>query len=207
VYEWGIAAPTTIPTIIAGASTGLTGDYNVKYTYCRKESTTVVSESNPSDAAAAAVTLANQSLSVTWTASTDSQVTHVRIYRTAAGGGTYYHDQDVAIGTTTLDTTTADGSLGSEVLTTHNRPPLGTVTAGPTYNGTCFIIKDNLLYYSLPKQPEYWPTLYYIEVSPPQFPLQAIVFYNSQPYVLTKHKIYYIQGTGHNSFFPFPLDS
>lgn len=207
VYEWGIAAPGTAPTIAAGASTGLTGAYNVKYTYCRKSGSTVICESNPSDAGAAAVTLSNDSLSISWTASSDSQVTHVRVYRTAAGGSTYYHDQDVAVGTTTLDTTTADGSLGSEVATTHDRPPLGSVVAGPSYGGVCFILKDNLLYYCSAKQPEYWPSTYYLEVSPPQFTLQAIVFYNSQPYVLTKQRMYYIQGTGHNSFFPFPLDS
>jgi len=67
VYEWGHDAPGTAPTIDTGALTGLTGDYNAKYTYCRKEGSTVVFESNPSDAGAAAVTLANGSLSVTWT--------------------------------------------------------------------------------------------------------------------------------------------
>jgi hypothetical protein len=207
VYEWGVDSPTTVPTIIAGAKTGLTGAYNAKYTYCRKESSTVVYESNPSSAAAAAVTLTNGSLSVTWTASSDTQITHVRIYRTTAGGSIYYLDQDVAIGTVTVDTNTADESLNTEVAINHDRPPLGTIAAGPTYNGTCFILKDNLMYYCLPKQPEYWPTEYFIEVSNPQFALQSIVFYNSQPYCLSKRKIYYIQGTGHNTFFPFGVDS
>jgi len=82
VKEWGITAPTVAPTIVAGALTGLTGAYNAKYTYCRKSGSTVIAESNPSPAGAAAVDLNNGSLSVTWTASGDSQVTHVRIYRT-----------------------------------------------------------------------------------------------------------------------------
>lgn len=207
VYEWGIEAPTTAPTLAAGASTGLTGDYNAKYTYCRKVGTTVVSESDPSPAGAAAVTLSDGSLSVTWKASTDSQVTHVRIYRTLTDGTSYYHDQDVAIGTTTLDTTTADGSLGDEVATDHDRPPYGTYCCGPNYNGTCFMIYSNLLYYSLPKQPEYWPSTYYIEVSPPQHPGQCIVFYNGAPYFLSKHEIYHIQGTGHLSFFPYRMNA
>lgn len=204
VYNWGIAAPDTAPTIATGASTGLTGDYNAKYTYCRKSGSTVICESDPSDAGTA-VTLANGSLSITWTASSDSQVTHVRIYRTLTDGGTYYHDQDVAIGTTTLDSTTADASLGGEVATDHDRPPSGSYVAGPNYNGTCFIAFNNLLYYCLPKQPEYWPQTYYIEVSPPQFPIQCVVFYDGQPYCLTKHQIYHIQGTGHESFFPYDM--
>ncbi len=207
VKEWGITAPTVAPVLAAGASTGLTGAYNAKYTYCRKSGSTVICESDPSPAGAAAVTLANGSLSVTWTASGDSQVTHVRVYRTLAGGSTYYHDQDIAIGTVTVDTTTADGSLGSEVATNHDRPPLGTIVVGPNYNGTCFIAKDNLLYFCLPKQPEYWPTTYFVEVSPPQFPIKAVVFFNGAPYCLTKHEIYNIQGTGQETFFPYPMNA
>jgi hypothetical protein len=203
-YEWGIAAPTAAPTITTGAKTGLTGAYNAKYTYCRKVGSVVVCESNPSPAAAAAVTLANGSLSVTWTASSDAQVTHVRVYRTLTGGATYYHDQDIAIGTVAVDTTTADGSLGSEAASTHDRPPTGgTCMVGPNYNGTCFMAVGNLLYYCLPKQPEYWPAAYYIEVSPIQYPMKSVVFFNGQPYCLTTHEIYVIQGTGADSFFPY----
>jgi len=207
VYEWGVAAPGTVPTIVAGALTGLTGDYNAKYTYCRKEGSTVVYESNPSDAAAAAVTLANGSLSVTWTASTDSQITHVRIYRTTAGGSTYYHDQDVAIGTTNVDTNTADGSLGDAVETDHDRPPLGTFVIGPNFNGVCFILKDNRLYFCKAKQPEYWPTTYYVEVGTLQNPCISATFYGGQLYVLTKYRIFHIQGTGPTTFFPIQLDA
>lgn len=206
-YEWGISAPEDAPTLAAGASTGLTGAYNAKYTYCRKSGSTVICESNPSPAGAAAVTLANGSLSVTWTASGDSQVTHVRVYRTLAGGSTYYHDQDIAVGTVTVDTTTADGSLGSEVATTHDRPPLGSIVIGPSYNGTCFIAKDNLLYFCLPKQPEYWPSTYYVEIGSPQFPIQCVVFYNGAPYALTKVEIHNIQGTGQETFFPYPMNA
>lgn len=203
VYEWGSTAPGGVPTIVAGASTGLTGDYNAKYTYLRKEGTTVVYESDPSSAAAAAVTLANESLSITWSASSDSQITHVRVYRTETGGSTYYVDQDVAIGTVTVDTTTADTALGTALATNHDRPPLGDIVVGPNFNGVCFIVKDNLLYYCLAKQPEYWPTTYFIEVSPPQFPGKAATFWNGQLYYLTKQDIYLIQGTGVNTFFPF----
>lgn len=206
VYEWGIAAPTVAPTLAAGASTGLTGAYNAKYTYCRKSGSTVICESNPSPAGTA-VDLNNGSLSVSWTASTDSQVTHVRVYRTLTDGETYYHDQDIAIGTVTVDTDTEDGDLGSEISTDHDRPPLGTFCIGPNYNGTCFIAKGNLLYFCLPKQPEYWPATYFVEVGPPQFPIQCIVFFNGAPYVLTKREIYQIQGTAHDTFFPYGMSA
>lgn len=207
VNEMGIDAPTTAPTIIVGALTGLTGDYNAKYTYCRKESSTVVCESNPSPAASSAVTLADESLDITWTASSDSQVTHVRIYRTEADGSTYYHDQDIAIGTVNVDTNTTDTALGSEAPDDHDRPPDGTVIFGPTFNGTIFIIYDNLLYYCKPKQPEYWPTTYFIEVSTIDIPLKAGCFFNGQPYVASKRDIHLIQGTGHDSFFPHRMSA
>lgn len=102
---------------------------------------------------------------------------------------------------------TATGSLGSEVEETHDRPPLGAFVTGPNYNGTCFIVKDNLLYYCLPKQPEYWPSLYYVEVSAPQFPGQCVVFWNGTPYYLTRTEIYQVQGTGHLSFFPYRMEA
>lgn len=279
VREWGIDAPTDAPTVIAGGQTGLTGAYRVKYTYCRKSGSTVICESNPSPASTA-VTLNDGSLSITWTASADVQVTHVRVYRTLAGGSTYYHDQDVSITQITdydatyigifawevvedayisgiggqfstqdvvnnrqylfsweesidatvdgdppgdtylyavhyrslnIDTNTADtiadGSLGSEVSTDHDRPPLGSFCIGPNYNGTCFIAKDNLLYFCLPKQPEYWPATYFIEVSAIQFPIQCVVFFNGAPYCLTKNEIYNVQGTGHDTFFPYGMNA
>lgn len=201
-YQWGITPPAA-PTITAGASTGLTGDYNAKITYCRKEGSTIVSESNPSGAATAAVTLADNSLSISWLASTDSQVTHVRVYRTIADGSTYYYDQDVAIGTTSLDTTTADNSLGTEIETNHNRPPEGSFIIGPNFNGVCFIILNNLLYWCAAKRPEYWPSSYFAEVSSPQHPGICAIFWGGTLYYLTVADIYLIQGTGANTFFPY----
>lgn len=90
-YEWGIDAPEALPVIAAGSLTGLTGSYNAKYTYARKERTAVVCESNPSNAAAAAVSLTNQSLSITALAPSDDQVNCIRFYRTLANGETYYY--------------------------------------------------------------------------------------------------------------------
>jgi hypothetical protein len=263
VAEWGIAAPTAAPTLDIGAGSGLTGEYNAKYTYVRKVGSTVVAESDPSPAGTSVV-LANQSLGVTVTQPTDSQVTHIRLYRTTAGGLTYLYDQEVAINTTyayaythdwekdggyisgtgykfttadsthstdntfsweerfeelgttitvstytapfdTFDSFLSDGTLGDQVETDHDRPPLGSLVFGPAYDGTCFILYNNNLYYCKPKQPEYWPATYFIEVGPPQFPLISGCFHNGQPYVASKTELWYIQGTGHNTFFPLPL--
>lgn len=206
VNEWGITPPVVAPAIAIGAGTGLTGDYNAKYTYVRKSGTTVIAESNPSPAASAAVTLANQSLSITCTAPTDSQVTHIRIYRTLTGGAIYYYDQELTLPTVTVDSSTVDTGLGTEVEVDHDRPPLGNITAGPTYNGYCFILKDNLLYFCRPNRPEYWPSTYYVEVGSRQRPLTAIAFLNGLPYVFSRYEAHLIQGSSYLSFFPFFLE-
>ena len=98
--EWGIAAPTVAPTISAGSGKGLTGQYNAKYTYLRKVGNAVVAESNPSPAASDAVVLSDQSLVASITDPTDTQVTHIRLYRTLAGGSIYYLDMELAASTT-----------------------------------------------------------------------------------------------------------
>ncbi len=95
VYEWGIAAPATAPTLGVGSGSGLTGQYNAKYTYVRKVGTSIVAESDPSPAASAAQVLTDQSLAVGITQPSDSQVTHIRLYRTLKGGEIYYLDQEV----------------------------------------------------------------------------------------------------------------
>jgi len=264
VREWGIEAPEDAPTVRSGAGAGLNGEYNAKYTYVRKNNGVVVAESNPSPAATTSAVLSNSSLAITPQQPDDPQVTHIRFYRTTAGGSTYSFAGEVAVGTTydygycfdfeeedeyesgdgykftteddshvsentytweerhgdlesdaddptyttpfdTFDSTLSDGNLGDLVETDHTRPPLGSFVFGPAYDGTCFILKDNLLYYCKPKQPEYWPATYFIEVGQKQFPLKTGVFHNGQPFVFSKNEIFYVQGTGHGTFFPLPM--
>lgn len=262
VAEWGIAAPTTAPTLaginyiitqdweddnVTGAvklfpTEGATQNYiygwelyysdsennpatstnsnydmyyfetntkaafGVKFTYCRKSGTTLECESNPSSATSVTQGLTN-GIKVTWPTVSDSQVTHVRIYRTLAAGAIYYYAGEFEVGNLIAALTATDSALGSEVETDHDRPPLGEVVAGPAYNGYCFILKDNLLYYCKANRPEYWPALYYVEAGAPQFPLKAIAFYNGAAYVMNRHEIYMIQGTGQASFFPYPTSA
>lgn len=211
MYEWGTAAPTEVPTIAAGSGTGLTGDYNVKYTWIRKEGSTVVYESNFSPTAAAAVTLANEDLDVSNIESpSDSQITHVRVYRTAAGGSTYYFDEDITAGTTTVTLEQADATIALNAAAhddDHNRPPLGTHCAGPLLGGYVFIGIDNLLYWCKAKQPEYWPTTNFIEISEPQDAIQAITDFGGTVFVFTREKIVQIQGSGSSTFAPINLEA
>jgi len=201
VYQWGITAPAAAPVAAIGTATGLTGAYSAKISYCRKEGSTVVSESNLSPASNT-VNLTDDKLSVTWTDPTDSQITHIRLYRTLAGGLVYFFDQDIAIGVGTIASSTADSALGSLGPTDHDRPPAGTAVIGPNYDGACFILKSNLVHFCAAKQPEYWPPTYYVEAGSIDFPLQAGCFWNGQLYVASKHEIYQIAGTGPQTYFP-----
>ena len=61
------------------------------------------------------------------------------------------------------------------------------------------------MHYCLANQPEYWPADYYVEVGPPQFELKAITIYNGIVFVMNRHELFLIQGSGADSFFPFPV--
>lgn len=174
----------------------------VKYTYCRKSGVTLEAESNPSSAA---YIEGETGFNITWGEPPDPQTTHIRVYRTLTDGATFYYAGEYPVQNLTAVCMTPDGALGTEVETDHDRPPLGAVVAGPTFNGYCFMLKDNLLYFSKPNQPEYWPADYYIEVGPPQEPLTAIQIHNGIPYVMSSEEFYMIQGTSAESFFPFPM--
>ena len=106
-----------------------------------------------------------------------------------------------------FDSYTSDGGLGPLLITNNDRPPLGSFVFGPAYDGTCFIIKDNRLYYCKPKRPEAWPALYYIEVGPRQLPGKTGVFHGGQPHYLNANEIWYIQGTGNGLFQPIPTNA
>lgn len=112
-------APAIAPTISAGTGTGITGSYNAKYLFARINGDRDKCYSDLSPAASNAVQLNNGALRVSWpeayTYDASYPFTHVLIYRTKAGGSTYYYDQTVSYsGAGYVDTTTADSSLGSE---------------------------------------------------------------------------------------------
>jgi hypothetical protein len=207
VYEWGIDAPTIAPDAAVDTGPGLTGNYYFKCTYARYEGTALVAESNPSPISAI-VSPVDQSITVTLSAALlaeaalDSQITHVRLYRTLNNGLIFYYDFAIELPTATGNTTTADSGLGAQVAEDHDRPPAGTFVLGPHYNGILLILKDNRLYFSKTQQPEYVPADNYIEVSPLQKPLISACVWNSQLYVATNHEIYLITGTGSLTFFP-----
>jgi hypothetical protein len=168
--------------------------YKIKYTYVRKEGDSVVFESSPSDAGSYTfvATAATKPMIVYYDKAGDTQITHVRIYRTLDGAGVYYYDSEIELNRGQAVISKTDAQLGSAVETDHDRPPLGSIVLGPNYGGVSFILKDNLVYFSATGRPEYWPTDYYVEASTKDYPLIAGTFLDTQLYVGSKNDIYLI---------------
>lgn len=206
VTNWGITAPTVPPTTTL-ADSGLTGNFYYRYTYIRKIGSTLVAESNPSSASTVA-SPADDVVTVTWTASSDSQVTHVRLYRTLNGGGAtsndYYYVTEVAIGTVTYPDSTADSALGVLIEVDNDIPAITSMTgiAGPGAFNCIFIASGNTVYYSKPGRPESFPALYYFTVGTPNDTIMALVDWAGLVYIFTKTAVYLVQGTDPDTFFP-----
>lgn len=121
--------PTHGPTL-AGSGTGLTGAYQMKVSYVVLNSDGELLMESPLSPTSASFTAANQSLSVTRIAQSTDDITNRRLYRTSAGGSTYFQLMDIEgnVATAVLNGT-ADASLSllpalSATLTT----PPGTVS-------------------------------------------------------------------------------
>lgn len=209
IYQWGINPPGAAPASVLGAATGLTGNYMWKFTFCRKEDSTLVSESNPSPQSIP-LAMTDDKATISWIASSDPQVTHVRLYRTVAGGTTFYYEDEIAIGTTSYTSgAIADTALGSIVPSDHDRPrsPGGQPLFGPAFNGTVFRCRQNNLDFSKGWQIDYWPESYYVECSQLQHALTAGCIYANQAYVADTEEIYQIQGTQYQSIFPLAMSA
>lgn len=200
--NWGITAPSATPGV-GVTGTGLTGTYSVKFTYCRKVGTAVIHESNPSPVSANQA-LVNQSLAVTGlTASSDAQVTHVRLYRTVSGGANYFFDQDIVNGTTTATSSQADSALGSELKTDNTTPPLAGWVS-PPHDGRLFLCQDpsfpHYLRYTKRFQPEAVPAANYLEIGTPEDPLQCAWPYGGILITFAKARKYRVLGSGTTPF-------
>lgn len=176
----------------------------VKYTYVRRDSANLlITESNPSPAFQF-ITSSTQGIGIT--PPTDSSVTHVRLYRTnfnAEATDEYYLDSEWNINMRTIGVTVLyDNELSTLLETDHNRPPLGSILAGPNYLGYIFMAYGSNLYYCKANQPEYWPATYFVSVGSPDRDITGLEFWNGNLYAMKRNEIYLIAGTGHGSFLP-----
>jgi hypothetical protein len=201
--SWGSAAPTATPVVAAGAAGSLTGEYSIRYTYARLTSSGAVAyETNPSPVSNS-VTLSSQVLSLSGlTASTDPQITHLRVYRTVAGATAYLFDQNIANGTTTGTSSQADTALGDEVETDNDPPPEASWVF--EFLEHLFLCRDasnpHYLWWSKRFRPEAVPLENFLEVGNPSDPLQCGVSYAGLAAVFTRQTKYRLFGNATSGF-------
>lgn len=125
--KWGIIRPSVVATIgTSGTGISAYSGYYYRYTYTNSVSG---HESSSSDLSACTGIFTNKEVDVTVTASTDSQVDGINIYRTTDGGSTDPSEMQllasVANATAAYADKIADGSLGTRTApgTTMNDPP------------------------------------------------------------------------------------
>jgi hypothetical protein len=199
---WGLDAPTSAATLAAGGAGSLIGNYSLKYTYVRKVGDAIAHESNPSDVSNT-LGVTNTVIGVTGLAdSSDTQVTHKRLYRTVDTGSTWLYDQEIEQGTTTATLSAADTALGTEVETDNDVPPAcGWVTE---FQGHLFLLRDpdnpHYLWYSKHFRPEAIPATQYLEVGDPSDPLQSAVRLVGLLGVLTRQTKYRVFGNATSGF-------
>ncbi len=201
VRNWGIAGPAAAAAITVGAGTGLTGDYTAVYTYARVVGGTVIHESNPS-ATPAAVTLANENLNVPVVASTDAQVTNIRLYRSVAGGAAHLFDVQLTNTSGTPVSFQADTALGTAVDTDNDAP--NTMSSIALHLGHVFGCRDasnpHYLWWAKRFRPEAIPSSNFIAIGSPGDPLQAVVSLTGVLGVFSRETKYRILGNATQGF-------
>ncbi|MGD9644023.1 MAG: hypothetical protein AB7V08_14995 [Elusimicrobiales bacterium] len=151
----GVDPPSTAPTLAAGASGSLSGDYYGKVTFVNEDGV----ESNPSPASAK-VTVTNQKIN--WTVPTGPAGTAKRrLYRTKAGGLVYYFVAEISDNTTTsYEDNITDDKLVTPMEDDNNVPPDAVILQ--VHNDVMFYVSaadPRQLWFSKPGRPEQVPNI------------------------------------------------
>jgi hypothetical protein len=162
-HALGVPAPADAP-LTASTTTGdiTPDDYDVAYTYVKKYGTYVV-EGNPSPASH--ITVAGSAINVSVIACTESDVTHIRIYRTLykEQGSDLYLDREVSNETATVKLIASDDDIGDgQVLEYDNdQPPQGKFVLGA--GSRLWLVDTNdILHWSKLDCPEQMPAANYM---------------------------------------------
>lgn len=178
----------------------LRGTYTYVYTYYNKADG---AESAPSpnsleiNVGAGKVTLTNL------VTSTDSQVSHIRIYRVGGDVAKFTLVAEIANTTTTYTDATKDSNLTGSLLssTSYGPPPVGLKYLTQAY-AMLFGVVGSKLYYTPIGVPNAWPGDYFIECVEP---ITGIAVVSNGLLVFTKLRTLIVSGTGPTSLTKSPL--
>lgn len=205
----GTASPIgcTVPAAAPGVAVqgvGLTGTYKYVYTYYENAT------GDESDySAAATIALSNEGCRVTYnTGGGGSNADFVKIYRTIAGGGSYYHVKTIAKATGTWDDVLVDASLGVYLDDKAvGAPPSGASVVG-SYLGRCWYLgyavggttSTNKMYYSRRLYPGTVPVDYYVVVGNSEITLTGFMPVFGRAIVFNRDTILSLDGTTPDTF-------
>lgn len=220
-YEWqqGNAAPFTAASVAgvetytglagavvasAGPAGSLTGAYSFRYTYARLEGAVVMHEGNPSPVTNTYTATATSILVSGFSAPTDAQVTHIRLYRTTAGGASYLFDQDIAIGPSFAYSSQTDTALTDLLETDNDVPPLANWAW--SHLDTIFLTQDtanpHYVWFAKRFQAESVPPANFLEIGNPNDPVQCGVSHAGACGVFTRTTKYSILGNDTSGYSP-----
>ena len=185
-YDLGVIAPTFISAAI-GAAGRLTGTYSYVYTYYNRLDGT---ESAPSPVSADVIAVSQQ-INITLQASSDPQVTNIRLYR-VGGNTTIFSLVKTVLNVDQVYIDNKKDSLLTIALTAQdNSPPPNKLRYLTEEYGTFFGAVGSKLYYSRDiGNPNYWPAVNYIDfhttiTAIAKAPIGIVVFTETQCFGLS----------------------
>ena len=199
VQDWGITPPATDPDAAVGAAGALTGTYQYKFTYYNS---TLGTRSN-ANTTAASVSPSSQRVDLGGVTaiptSAQTGVDKVEIWRTTAGGSTFFKLTEINNGTSTYEDNDADTALSATELPTDNLVPYAYLDdcLGP-HNASMFWItrtqsgQRGRVFYSPIGRAEGLKG--FIEVCEDDAPLQRLFRFQGQLGVIGEAGIYLIGG-------------
>lgn len=164
-YPMGVTAPTGAPTLTDITAAGTVAETRY-YVYTNVATFGAVKEESAPSPARAITIAAGEGVAVTgFTAAPSGQnVTHRRIYRTAAASssvGTYAFVAEIPVATTTYNDTLKAISLGEALPSIGwSTPPAGMTGLTAMANGMLAGFLDNTVYFCEPYTPHAWPDAY-----------------------------------------------
>jgi hypothetical protein len=197
VKVWGITAPSTAPTVTHDGSTGQRVRIGWKYTYVYKDSTDG-HVSSPSPISTDTGNFLNDIVHIAVTASAETRVDKIDLYRTTDGGSTLFYHSEVSNTSQTIDDTSSDDSLNTAIIAPgsgDNEPPPAAGTSFVEHNGRFWMISTDKVYFNGDSnngvKEECWPLLNNFKF--PTFP-HAIASTSQGLLVFCTKDIYLITG-------------
>jgi len=173
-HTLGVPAPIEAPVTASSSTTGelVAGTYNVYYTYVKKDGDYIV-EGNPSPVSNTVIT--GTAIDVNVIGNSDSDITHIRIYRTLykEEGADAYYEREVLNETDTVTITDADDTIGDGIALEYNRDMPKRAMFVMTGGSRLWLLRfpsevggDSMMMWSEIGSPEYFPALNYQPFDP-----------------------------------------